>query len=112
MALTIDTPEAAWAEQALTLAGKKYLFTYSFNGRDERWRIDISLDNEPVISGVKIMENQFLLDIYSLPNFDHGDLVCVRFEEDGLPVGRNNLGLGKPYSLQYYTNEELLTLEG
>lgn len=112
MALTIDTPTAAWAEQSLTLNGKKYLFTYSFNERDERWRFDISLAGTVVIPGVKVMENQFFLQHYVLPDFDHGDLVCVRFEEDGKPVGRDNLGLGKPYVLQYYTNEEIDILGG
>lgn len=111
MALTIDTPSAAWAEQDLTLDGKKYTFTYTFNERDSRWRFDITLDGQVVISGVKIMENQFLLGHYALPDFAHGDIVCVRFEDDGTPVGRNNLGLGKPYTLQYYTNEELALLE-
>ena len=112
MALTIDTPTAAWSEQNLTIDGKKYTFTYSYNERDSRWRFDISLAGSVVISGVKVMENQFLLGMYVLPDFDHGDIVCVRFEDDGLPVGRDNLGLGKPYSLQYYTNDELETLEG
>jgi hypothetical protein len=112
MALTIDTPTAPWADQSLTLGGKKYTFTYSYNERDSRWRLDISLAGAAVISGVKVMENQFLLGRYILPDFDHGDIVCVRFEDDGNPVGRDNLGLGKPYVLQYYTNDELALLEG
>ena len=111
MSLTIDTPTAAWAEQDLTLDGKKYVFTYSFNERDSRWRFDVTLAGTAVISGVKIMENQFLLGHYVLADFDHGDIACVRFEEDGLPVGRDNLGLTKPYSLVYFTNDELAELE-
>lgn len=111
MALTIDTPDAAWSEQFLTLGGKKYLFTYTYNDSDERWRFSISLSGTILVSGIKILENQFLLDQYILSDFDHGDIVCVRFEDDDKDVGRDNLGLGKPYSLQYYTNDELSSLE-
>lgn len=112
MALSIDTPDVSWSEQYVTLGGSKYLFTYSFNSRDERWRLDISLGSQVVVSGLKIMENQFLVGSYALESFDHGDLICVRFEDDGLPVGRNNLGVNKPYTLQYYTNEEIALLGG
>jgi hypothetical protein len=112
MALTIDVPNPAWSEQQLTLDGKKYTFIYSYSDRDERWRIDISLAGVVIISGVKIMENQFLLSRYRLPDFDHGDLACIRYEEDGKPVGRNNLGLVEPYALQYYTNDEIALLGG
>ena len=112
MALTIDTPNAAWSEQNLTLGGVKYTFIYQYNARDSRWRFDIFLSGSTIITGVKVMENQFLLSRYVLPDFDHGDIACVNFEDDGKPVGRDNLGLGKPYSLQYYTNDEIAILEG
>lgn len=111
MPLIIDTPSSSWSQQDVTLGGKKYTFVYKYNSRDERWRLSISIGGTEIISSVKVMENQLLLGRYILPDFDHGDLACVRSEDDGKPVGKDNLGAGKPYELLYFTNEELAELE-
>jgi hypothetical protein len=107
MPLSLPVPDAAWSSQGITLGGKDYTFTFSYNTKDSRWRFDISLGGVVVIAGVKVMENQSLLSRYILEDFDHGDILCMRFKDDDLPVGRDNLGLGKPYELIYFTNEEL-----
>jgi hypothetical protein len=111
MPLEIVVPESPFTIQDITLGGFKYDFTYAFNTRDDRWRFDIvDADNNPVITGVKIMENQDLLGRYILPGFSHGGIFCIRVLETTDPVGRNNLGSGLPYSLFYFTNEELSAL--
>lgn len=108
--LKLPVPEQSWSSQNISLGGLDYQFIYSYNTRDERWRFDIYLDEEPVILGIKIMENQRFLDNYILPDFDHGDIFCLRVKDDGLPVGRDNLGQGKSYSLVYFSNQELIDL--
>ena len=110
MALSIPVPEGANTIQEVALGGFRYIFEYSFNDRDQRWRLSISLSNTVVVSGIKIMENQSLLSDYSLDDFSHGDLYCVRIEDDGKFVGRDNLGQGKPYEIFYLTNEEIAEL--
>ena len=108
MPLEVIVPSPAWTTQDITLGGFKYNFIYSFNERDNRWRIDIyNVDNTPVITGVKIMENQSLLERYILEDFNHGDIYCLRIHETPDPVGRDNLGPGLAYSLFYFTNEEI-----
>lgn len=107
MALSLPVPNSSWSSQNITLGGLDYTFEFSFNSRDDRWRFDIYLEDEPVILGIKIMENQFFLRNYILPDFDHGDIVCVRSKDDGSPVGRDNLGQGKPYELIYFGTNEL-----
>ena len=107
--LEIPVPEESFAEFQLLLAGIEYRFVYKFNTRDDRWYIDIFIDEDPVILGVKVMENQSLLDRYHLPDFDHGDLRCLRLGSSLAPVGRDNLGIGKNYDLVYFSNEELAT---
>ena len=107
MSLIIDTPDASNSTQFVTLGGLRYEFVYKFNDRDSRWRLSIALDGIDVKTGIKIMEDQSLLSRYVLPSFDHGDILCIRLENDDNPVGRNNLGLNKSYSLVYFTNEEL-----
>lgn len=105
--LKINVPNFSWSEQAVTLDGKQYRFVFRFNERDQRWRLDIYLGSTPVILGVKILENVFLLGEYYPEGFQHGDLFCGRLREDNNPVGRTNLGFGKPFELVYYTRAEL-----
>lgn len=104
--ITLPVPDQSWSRQKITLAGLDYTFIYSYNGRDKRWRFDLYLDEQPVILGIKVMENQFFFEHYILPLFDHGDVACLRVKDDGLPAGRNNFGPGKSYELVYFTNEE------
>lgn len=107
MALKIPVPGTAYSNQEVTLAGIKYNFKFQYNGRDSRWRLSILLGDTTVISGVKIMENERLLWRYRLPQFQHGDLFCIRFKDDGKEVGRDNFGVDKAYELLYLTNEEI-----
>lgn len=112
MALKIPVPASSWSTQAITLGGLDYTFEYQYNSRDERWRLSIYFNNEPVILGLKIMENQLLLANYLLADFDHGDIICLRIKDDGLPVGRNNLGFGKSYELVYVGYDEVVEILG
>jgi hypothetical protein len=111
MPIKLPVPNVSHAITQITLGGLEYTFTYDYNTRDERWRFDISLIDTPVILGVKVMENQSLLARYLLDDFDHGDVFCFRIEEDGNPVGRDNLGIDLPYELVYLTNAEIEELD-
>lgn len=55
MALKLPVPSSAWSSQDITLGGLTYTFEYAYNSRDERWRLSIYYNEEPVILGVKIM---------------------------------------------------------
>lgn len=112
MAVTIGTPVSASATQTIALGGKTYEFVYSLNSRDNRVRLDISFDDSPIITGVKLMENESLLQRYDLVEFSHGDLFCIRVLKTDEEVTLENLGIGKPYELMYLTNDEITTLRG
>ena len=109
MALRIPVPDTSFAENTFSLGGINYRFVFRFNDRDERWRIDIYINDDPVKLGIKVMENQLFLSRYRLEDFDHGDIGCFRVLETTEPVGRNNLGIDKAYELIYLTNEEILS---
>ena len=106
MPLSIPVPNNAHSKQTITLGGRQYQFTTSFNQRDLGWRLDINTENEPVISGLKLVENTKLLSNYILPDFSHGELFCIRRKSTSDPVGRDNLGIGKEYELIYKGNNE------
>lgn len=109
MPLLIPTPENSYSQITVTLGGQSYSIIYTFNEVDERWRISLYTgQEEPIIEGLKVLENQFLLWRYNLEQFDHGDIACVQLAPNTTnPVSRDNLGIGKEYSLVYFTNEEL-----
>jgi hypothetical protein len=106
--LKVNVPPSPWSEQSITLAGIEYRFIFSFNERDQRWRLDIYVQDVPVIHGIKIMENQSFLYLYNLESFIHGDLSCIRMKKDNKDVGFDNFGYNKAYELIYFTNDEII----
>lgn len=111
MPVVLPTPTTANETHRVSLNNTLYDLTYTFNLRDSRWRISLSLQGETFISGIKVMENQLLLEQFVLEEFITGDIFCVRNKDDGDPVGRDNLGLNKAYELLYLTQEEVDALE-
>jgi hypothetical protein len=108
--ILVNVPNSPWSENRMSLGGQFYNIIFRYNSRDERWRMDIYKDEDPVILGVKIMENQSLLGRYILEGFDHGDIFCVRNKNDKKLCGRDNLGIGLAYQLVYLTNAEISEL--
>ena len=107
MALNIEVPESANSSQYVNLGGYKYLIEYAYNNRDDSMRMSIYLDNIPVITGIKIMQNQRLLYRYNLTEFNHGDIVCYKNKTTPINPTLGNIGIGKDYELIYFSNEEL-----
>lgn len=104
----IQIPTTPYSDQHISLGGQTYQFIYSYNEFDGRWRIDIYQNQQPVMMNLMIIENQSLIRArYSPPLFDHGDLQCIRFTDDGREATFDNVGIDKPYELIYFTNEEL-----
>jgi hypothetical protein len=112
MALKINVPDSANTQSNVSLGGSNYLFDFTFNDRDGRYRLTISLNGESVISGLKLIENVIITQKYDLPDFDHGELLLVKIKDTTDPAGRNNIGIGKAYELIYLSNEELAALGG
>jgi hypothetical protein len=110
MALKIPVPEAAYAENQFSLGGINYRFVFRFNDRDNRWRVDIYINEDPVKLGLKVIQNIPLLSRYLLDDFTHGEIFCIKMKDTTEPVGRDNLGIGKSYELIYMTYQELAAL--
>ena len=114
MPISINVPSnLPHIKQKVSLAGVGYDFTFKYNSRDNRLRLDIHLEGDLIVSGVKIMENQFLLGNYNTPAFKHGDILCARLAGDSsTPATLGNIGFDKAYELIYYSNSELLEVIG
>lgn len=105
--LELNVPDAAWSTNTVSLGNTLYTIDFLYNSTDERWRINIFIEDEPVLLGLKLMEQSGIIAKYRHPLFNHGELFVIRRENDGLPCTRDNLGFNKPYGLFYFSNEEL-----
>lgn len=107
--IVINVPDAPWSEVRTTLSGIPYLIIFRFSTTDERWRMDLyKYDGTPILTGNKILEGSpSLLGGHILDDFPDGDIYLLRQQNDGLPCGRHNLGIGKPYELVYAEHREL-----
>lgn len=109
MTLIIPTPTTTNEEITFTINQKNYTFYFTCNERNKnkRWYVDIALENVIFISGIKILEGNYLFSDYIVPEFDHGNIACVRVTDTKVPCGKDNLGFDKDYALVYYTNAEI-----
>ncbi len=108
MPLSINTPTSgSWVESDVSLNNTLYTFGYTYNERNGRLYLDISLGDEVLITGLKLIENHLLLESHIIPNFDHGDLVVVKYKDDDEQSTLGNIGINLTYEFLYFTNREL-----
>lgn len=104
--IALPTPSSDWATHKASLAGKTYKLTYRFNSYNQRWMLDIYLDEVSVSLGNMIIEGSPLFYAQPIKNFEHGVLLPLRNINGKTTIGRDNLGIGKEFTLYYLTNEE------
>lgn len=104
--IILPTPTLEWASHKASLAGKTYKFTYRFSEYNQRWMLDIYLNDEVVILGQMIIEGSPLFYAKPIKNFEHGVIVPIRNVDSAKTIGRDNLGIDKEFSLYYLSNEE------
>jgi hypothetical protein len=80
--------------QRLTLDGQEFLFRFDWNERTGRWYFGIySIDELPLVTGVKLVADWPLLHRCSNPDLPKGDLLAVDFSPlAGEPPGFVDLG--------------------
>ena len=106
--ININVPNFPESYQNISLEGVEYRLRLTYNTRDKHWRMSLlNLDNEEIISGIKIMPNQNLTWRYSyIDGMPPGNFYCLRLKNDYSDVGRDNLGYDKTYQLFYMTQQE------
>lgn len=106
MALEIEVFDSPDQRFSVGLEGKQFNIRLYFVTRDKGWRMDIiSPDDE--IKGIKLTPETNLTYRFEGAGFTEGDLWCLRTTNTNLPVGRDNLGKGKEYTLIYLTADEM-----
>lgn len=107
MPLKINIPDSSNAVPKVSLGGITYDFHFYTNRIDGKYHLDIYLDGVLLQGSLKLLENVFILQKYVIPDFSHGDLFLAKLKDTSELPGRDNIGVGKPYELIYFTNEEL-----
>lgn len=106
--LRIPIPNSSYAEQTVTLNGQSYGFTFRYNSRAKRWKLDISDSFENVIvNGLTLIENSAITPHITLPTDFGGELVCVKLEAGDDRLGRLNVGVNKTHELVYIGDNEI-----
>jgi hypothetical protein len=111
MPVQLNIPLVASQLDSVPLAQTPYKIDYSYNQRDNagegRWRISLyNAFGVLIIGGIKIFEPQRLLEGYILDGFE-GELEVVRNNNSNRPLGFDNFGIDKDYSLLYWSKQEL-----
>lgn len=105
--LRIPIPLSAYSDQSITLNGQNYIFTFRFNTRSSRWKVDIydAFENL-LVAGITVVEDSLLTYHINLPDTFGGELHCVKLAAGDDRAGRINVGINKTHELVYYGDNE------
>jgi len=108
MPTRIPVPNTSFATQIVSLGGESYEFTFRYNERSERWKLDISTTDGVVVrNGITLVEGIFFTEHLILPEFDHGMLGVLQLKAADRKASRHNLGIDRQYELIYISYDEL-----
>lgn len=107
MALVIDIPNTAYAEQSVVLNQQNFTIITKYRLRSERWSVTLlSAAGELLLAEAKCISDTFLTGRYIIPSLG-GELYVAKIYGDEEQPTRDNFGAGKEFELHYYTNDEL-----
>lgn len=108
MSVRIPVPSISYSTQTVSLGGESYEFTFRYNERSERWKLDIATTDGVVVrNGITLVEGLFFTEHLILPELDHGMIGVLRLEDTDRKASRHNLGIGLPYELVYVGYDQL-----
>lgn len=106
----VPIPKESHNTTEISLSGNSYLFTYRFNSRTSRWKLDISLsDGTTVVNGLSLIENFSPTAHLTLDDFNKGMLFVFPSNLTDEVAGRSNIGVNKDYELVYSSFSELVS---
>jgi len=88
------------------IEGKRYIFTYRWNGRDSAWRMDIRHDNqEPIILGHKMVSSFPMMADYTLEDDGISGYFVLLPKSREMGILHEQIGNMKQYYNLYYVYE-------
>lgn len=111
MAIFIRTPSQSWSSQQLSLENTNINLELQWNDRassvnEGSWFLNLyTVEDEPIITGIKIIPDYPLTFKYSDNRLPEGEFFCLSNTSTDVKLGRDNLGTD--FRLTYITKEEL-----
>lgn len=108
--LILPAPVSAYdVKPKVSIRGVTYQFTYRWNERSLRWKLDIeSLDSTEKVYGLTLVENVDLTSHIQTPPFSwQGFIIALPTKNTKQPLGRDNFGSDKGYELLFIGYAEL-----
>lgn len=102
--ININIPDSAFSTTSVSLNGRLYELEFSFNDTTNSWYMGIYLQKVLIGASIKLLQNVPLLKFVK-PSQLSGDLIVVMMQQTENTIGRDNLGVGKEYSLLYIPPE-------
>lgn len=91
--------------QTIQLGASVYSLTFTWNGREEFWYMDIAMNiNDPIVSGIKLVVDWSLINRFADARLPTGHIVALDLSGQGLDAARNDLG--SRVALIFMTDEE------
>lgn len=105
--IEIIIPSVTHSSQVVSLDNRVFTLEIKWNSRNESWYMSLydAQEIQTYISGIKIEPNQNLTTRYNIPNLIRGNIFCIRTKNTTNPIGRDNFGVGKEYSLFYLRDD-------
>lgn len=105
MVQIISTQDVAAYTITVTLDNDVFVFIFDYNERTDSWNLSIETsDNESLISGLKLVLETNLLELYADSRLPKGELICIDNTGSLDKIGRDDLISN--IDLLYITKEE------
>lgn len=91
----------------ITLDGVRFTLKYRFNNRNSRIYLSIFRGSEEVLAGLRLIEDMSVNWVYRTEDQPQGTFAVFQFKGDKSFATLGNLGINQPYSLIYYTEDEV-----
>src|SRR4030066_242844 len=91
--LTPEDEQQPAYDYSITLDGTEYRITVQYRERQDRWYLSLySAADEPIILGLKLMADRYLLAPYVMAALPPGDLLLLDTTGAGVQCGFDDLG--------------------
>ncbi len=91
--IPFQNPPLPFYQFSTTIENVEYFFNVRWNGRDQAWYFDVlTLDNEPIASGIKVVLGTFLGRTTIHPLFRNGAFAALDNSSSGKDAGFYDLG--------------------
>jgi len=108
--IQIPVTENGNSDFDISIDGTVYTFLYTFNTRNQRIYLTVLIDEEVIISEIRLLENGLPLVRFTYLELPDGAFFVAQFSKADDFATLGNFGINEDFSLIFLTSEELAAL--